>query len=186
MAQVIHRVFDPVQLKSCVIAGKLQNCYIRLFLRNKMERKVTNPIMYLPRYFVKLNPECEVQGFSILALWQKDNAVFSFEFFISKETGIYHIYIGGYRLQNVEKFGLTKTSRYDQIFIDSIALIAEKLRPFCSISPGSTVPKRHKWFNLLSTSAKMTFTSYHSHKCLVLMPFISKPGNVTCHHCKHD
>ena len=95
MAQMIHQVFDPIQLKPRTVEGKQQNCYLSLFLRNKMERKVANPVQYISPHFVQTKAEHEIHGFKVRNLWQKDNSVFSFEFYISKEMGIFHMYVGG-------------------------------------------------------------------------------------------
>ena len=173
MAQVIHWVFDPIQLKPRTVEDNQQNCYIGLFLRNKMEWKVVNPVQYIPPHFVKIYLD------SKSPLYGRKTIVCLVWILPKKGNWHFHIYVGGQWLEEVDKFCLTKMSRYDQVFVNVITIIADKLQPclqysiwFCSVSPGSTVPIHHKWFN--------------AHKCMVLMPLIPKPSNVTCRHCQHN
>ena len=186
-------MFDPVVLKVRIIERNHTNCFIGLFMRNKMECKIANPVTSVPSHYIVQKPEHEIRGHSIPTMWQKDNEVLSFDFFISMETGIYHLYVGGVHIENICKFGLSKISCYDQVYIDAISMFAEKMGPClgydmrkCSVGVNSTVPVRHKWYNPVNKTGKTTFTSYHSYKYNILMPITAQPDNSMCRKCQHD
>ena len=64
-AQVIHQMFDPVVLKARNIDRKHTNCFIELFMRNKMECKIANPVTSVPLHYIVQNPEHEIRGHSL-------------------------------------------------------------------------------------------------------------------------
>ena len=96
-------------------------------MRNKMECKIANPVTSVPSHYIVKKPEHEIREHSIPTMWHKDNEVLCFDFFISIKIGIYHLYVGGVRIENICKFGLSKISCYHQVYIDAIGMLAEKM-----------------------------------------------------------
>ena len=92
-----------------------------------MECKVADPVTHVPAHFIPQPNEHEIRGYAIPMLWQQDGQVASFLFYISVETGIYHMYYAGQCTECLHSFGLHYKSRYDQVFVDAIYKLSDKL-----------------------------------------------------------
>ena len=162
-------------------------------MRTKMEWQVADPPMHIPQHFIQQPNEHEIRGFNIPTLWQRDGKVAAFRFYISTKTGIFHMHFAEERIKCMNNFGLDKNSRYNQVFVNAIGKLAEKLRPclgynicYTNVGSQSIIPVKHSCYNPVTSSGVRSFTAYHSYKCKLLMSITAKPTNEICRQCQHN
>ena len=171
--------------------GVRHYCHIDMQLYTDADRASAGVVRIPPH--IKTSREQEVQGYKIITKYIRDGANQSFRFHISDETGIYHIYFSDKRIEYVEEFGFLYKSVNDPFFVRGIQLIASEMKQCLGLKVSSedmkdtsTVPRTLTWETIEYNRPSRKFTSYHSHRCKILITMTSDKITQTCKTCRKD